>query len=823
MPRRRRGPAAAPKPEGFSRNRQRTRFGPQFNRLRDLLDAPEGGLQLRADPAGLAPERLLVFEVRGSVQNFAKAIARVPGLDLIGEDELEPDDEDTQPVVYLLVPNIAALREIESLWRRWQRNQELGRGFTPWRDVFALLRDLRPWGPSDRVTDEEQQLLADEIRPLAAHDRARVELELVFRENEDVANEREAEVRGEVTAANGIVVTRSRIPEIAYHALLVELPVPQIQSIVGRVAGGIAGLDAIMFIHPQSLPQAIEIADITGLGQTPTVQPLGNPILALLDGYPVSQHPLLDGRLVVDDLFELEALTDVPDRTHGTAMASLVVHGDRNRTEEALPRNVFVTPILMGSEEQFPPDQLVVDLVYRAVRNLRAGEEPAAPDVIIVNLSIGNRRKPVGRTLSAWARLLDRLSMQYGLLFIVSAGNYIEPFDLLDVDSWTAFEDDASSRATVTIKSLDAIARLRRIISPGETVNGLTVGAYHDDSVGPGATTASALVDPFPDVSFSNPSSALGPGFQYSVKPDFLVSGAREHLSMVQTGSVTRARPTGASRAAGLKVAAPPIAARATGEGYTSGTSAAAALASRTAHRIHDALEAAYGSAFIGLSHIERAVLLKALLLHVARWPSDGADLIRRIVGPNDPRQHIRQRDNIRRFFGYGIVDPDDAPACAADRATFWAVGRLGLEELKEIAVPLPVCISGQARPHSVSATVAWFTPTSPGRQSYRIVRLRLLDPELHANLRVDSARDQPDTNQSARGTAIHRRWEGNRAATVGAEDTLTLAIQREIDRGTPIDEAIPFALAVSISMPGEERIYEEVLARVAIRPQIPA
>ena len=61
------------------------------------------------------------------------------------EEELESDEEDKQPVAYLLVPDMVALRSLESLWRRWQAGQ-LGRGETLWAKVFDHLRDLRAWG-----------------------------------------------------------------------------------------------------------------------------------------------------------------------------------------------------------------------------------------------------------------------------------------------------------------------------------------------------------------------------------------------------------------------------------------------------------------------------------------------------------------------------------------------------------------------------------------------------------------------------------------------------------------------------------------------------
>jgi hypothetical protein len=69
--------------------------------LAQALARDASGLELRADPAALAPERLLVFEVRGSVSNFAAAVQRVNGLELIDEEELGSDD-DKDPIAYLL-------------------------------------------------------------------------------------------------------------------------------------------------------------------------------------------------------------------------------------------------------------------------------------------------------------------------------------------------------------------------------------------------------------------------------------------------------------------------------------------------------------------------------------------------------------------------------------------------------------------------------------------------------------------------------------------------------------------------------------------------
>jgi hypothetical protein len=61
--------------------RQRGRLGPKFTRLRDLLSRPDGVIELREDPSSLAPDRVIVFEIAGSVANFLKAISRIQGLE----------------------------------------------------------------------------------------------------------------------------------------------------------------------------------------------------------------------------------------------------------------------------------------------------------------------------------------------------------------------------------------------------------------------------------------------------------------------------------------------------------------------------------------------------------------------------------------------------------------------------------------------------------------------------------------------------------------------------------------------------------------------
>lgn len=786
------------------------------------------------DPSALAPERLLVFEVRGAVSTFITAINSIVGLELIDEEALETD-EDKSPTAYLLVPDLGALRSIESLWRRWCRGELLGTGFTGWRDVFSLLRDLRLWGPQDRVEQQDADVLAEEIEWRGEDDRIRLEIELVYRKSSQLAAEAEQSLIADILRRDGRIVSQSRIEDIAYHALLVDLPVAAVRAIISREQTGIAGIDAVMHIRPQSIATTLEIAEPERDESTIEIGELGEPILALIDGVPVARHRLLEHHLIVDDQFGLEPATVVADRKHGTAMASLIVYGDRNLLQAPLPRKIHVVPVLTaepGADESFPADRLIVDVIYMAVRAIRGdtltagAPAPTAPGVLIVNLSLGNPRQPFHGRLSAWAKLLDRLAYEYGILFIISAGNVSKRFTVPAFLTRTAFEDSGvDARAAGVLSAVGALMGERRIIAPADSVNSVTVGACNDDAVPPRERqTASVMIDPYAQTRMSNPSSALGPGYARAVKPDILMPGARERLHVRSNAASIEVEPAGPSRAAGLKVAAPPRTGQEDFESYTNGTSAAAALASRTCHRIHDALEEAYGHQFLSLSHRNRAVLLKALLAHTAQWPTDTAALIKKILGPANNRQHSRQKDNIRRFLGYGIVDADAAIACADDRATFWSVGEILENQVIHVPIPVPAAIGGKAKPHAITVTLAWFTPTRPGTQAYRSVRLRLLKPNELNTLRLEQSNGcQPDINQSNCGTLFSQRWEGDKAPVVSPDMTIPMHIQREVDKGgLKIDEPIPFGLAVTITMPGVVEIYEQVRQRLGLQTRAP-
>src|ERR1700683_5575823 len=72
-----------------SRGRQTQKFGPIFSRLQAALSRKDSPVQLRDDPTNLAPERVIVFEIAGTIKDFLKAVARIPGLEFMAEYETD--------------------------------------------------------------------------------------------------------------------------------------------------------------------------------------------------------------------------------------------------------------------------------------------------------------------------------------------------------------------------------------------------------------------------------------------------------------------------------------------------------------------------------------------------------------------------------------------------------------------------------------------------------------------------------------------------------------------------------------------------------------
>jgi len=794
-------------------------------------------LTLQNNSLGLQPEQALVLETVGPVQNFINAIKKVGGLEWLGEFELDDiapeygfeDEDDPEKLLkgqlFLVMTDQRALRELQNLFNSWKQDHDakLPRGLAPLKNAFIHLHKIRPWDAQDRI--RETGIIEDwQFRMEHGQQTVPFEAELWFRGNPNRRQQAESYLRGVIEELGGEVVQQCVIAEIAYHGILGKIPKNQVSEIIAQRGVKLLQCDDIMHLRPVGqcaiqVPGDLSEAETIEEGEQTNI-PQGEPFLGLLDGLPLTGHMLLDGRIIVDDPDGYESTYQARDRVHGTAMASLICHGDLDEGGEPTGRPVYVRPIMRPhrgfdgrSFEAIPEEVLPVDLVHRSVRRLyetEGGEPPVAPSVRVINLSVCDYSRPIDRGMSSWARLLDWLSWKYNVLFIVSAGNHHHDIEL-DIPR-TDFRSRSSEQIErAVIQATAADTRHRRLLSPSETFNGITLGAIHADASTP--TASQNAIDPFFHVGLPSTICAQGPGYRRTIKPDILLPGGRQFLSekMGNTHPKAILQTTFFNRPPGQRVAAPGASGELNRTYHTRGTSNSAALASRWASFLFDIITQLRAQPGANLPSKYDVVLLKALLVHGADWADAGA-IYESVLKNSENSRTFRYY--VGRFLGYGTANIAKVMACTDQRVTVLGVGQLEDGEGQEFYFPLPPSLSAVTEKRRMTVTLAWLTPVISTRQNYRIAHLWFSPKN---NLATD--RICADHRAVQRGTIQHEVLESSKAVDFQDGDTIAIKVNCRADAGD-LPEPIRYGLAVTLEVAEgiDIPIYQEVRDRLRIR-----
>lgn len=819
------------------RKRQAERLAPRFKLLEDAL--AERGARLESEARGLVPEEVIVLETVKPIQDFIRAVEKIPGMQWLGEIEEEdiPPNEDffaldpkgtpqlAKPLrgrLFLVFSNQKALKELLSLWRRWQSDRNFPHGLTKWRYLFEHLRDVRRWGVRDRLI--ETQVLDDWRERIASgHEVVPCEIELWYRNTPQQRRRAGRRVAEIVVAQKGEILDEAVIEDICYHALLVRIPIAAIHTLLEQnYDTELVQCEQVHFFRAAGQMASVLLDDERQedrFFEEETVS-TRSPIVALLDGLPLQAHQRLAGRLIVDDPDDLAESYPAENRRHGTAMASLILHGDLGSDDEPLSRPLYVRPILRPDsrnwnrvgQEVVSEDKLVLDLLYRAVRRLFEGEgdePPVAPEVAVINLSIGIRDRPFDGSLSPLARLVDWLAWRYQILFVVSSGNHTQRIEL-DISSSELSALTPEDLQSLVLRAVAADNRHRRLLSPAEAVNALTVSALHQDfsTVAP----PPQWKNPYPAQGLPSPINSQGMGYRRAIKPDVLAQGGmivvQEYLGSTDQATLNIYDRT---LAPGQLVAAPGHAAGVTNATwFTRGTSNATALVSRGAAQLHDTLEELQkdpGGEL--LEAIPRSIWLKVLIAHGADW-SSGGTVVQRILKTDDNSRQFREY--ITRLLGYGSIDVERIRQCTEQRVTAISGGFLTKDHKHLHRFPLPPSLSGQRGHRKLTITLAWLTPVNPRHQSWRRADLWFAPPK--DPLRVK--RHQADWRAVQRGTLQHEVLQGEEASVFVDGDNLEIEVSCRSDAGALEDE-VPYAIATSLEVAEEIgiSIYDEIRTRV--------
>lgn len=839
------------KPHLPGRQLQVARIGGQLDGLRESFAQYQASIA--GALAGMEPETVLVMEIAGSVNDFKQAVDAA-GLEWLGEwdlDDLQPDDDfyevdgngnrtdkSLKGRLFLSMSNETGLREVLSLWEQWRQGRVLPRGKGKWGDVFAQLLVIRRWGIEETLRETGMiERWQDLLDPLNPQQPVTFQIELFYRRTEARRQQNEQAVSRLLAALDGRALGPFiDMKEIAFHAVKAELPAQSIRRLLAEVDGPETEIDiqlfkfsGIMYFRPTGQSLAVSDQDEGEPANFVAATPDLPPVAALLDGAPLLLHEALRDKLLFDDPFDLERLYQPGERRHGTSMASLIVHGDLSSDQsDPLKRKVYCVPIMQPDpnhrdrDEHMPDEVFFEDRIYLAVRRMfeGAGEVPAqAPQVKVINLSIGDRERPFIHTPSPWARLLDWLSWKYRVLFCVSAGNHADNIDIgiSHADFSTLSDED---RVRTTIRAMSMKLSSRRLLSPAEALNAVTVGASHSDASG--EYLEMRRIDLMPNEGLFSPAMRFGHGFRRAIKPEVLFPGGRQ---LYQTPNMNGSSDFQIDRSKvepGQNVAwDSSTAGNLSNVIFTRGTSNATALATRSAARIYEMLQELREREGEELPEPLMAVLIKALLIHGARQPDTAKELLSSAL---KNAQNSRQfKEVITRYIGYGTADIERVLTCTAQRATVLGCGEIRENEVHEYAFPMPVGLSAQKLWRRLVVTLAWFTPINPDHRNLREAKLEL-EPggakwdEIPLRLK----RQDGDHNQVLRGTVQHEVLEGaNIISAYQDGEMLRIRVTCKKDATVRLDEVIPYGLAVTLEVKEDVEIpiYQQI--RTKLKPQI--
>jgi hypothetical protein len=789
-----------------------------------------------AAPGTAEPEELVVLETVGRVDDLARAISRVPGMEWLGDldiDELAPEPEfgggdgaDQQPDgsispgrLYLVMSSQGGIDELLRLWRLYTEGGDriaFPYGLTRWREVFARLNNIRRWGPEDRVRETG---LAEDValRGALGQQVVGIEVELWYREQPAARRAAVAAIAALVGVANGTVGREALVAGAAYHALLAYVPI-ETASDIATAQHPVVRAPQVRFIRPvgqalfrsgtdQSEPHGYEDG----------AKPTGDPVIALLDGLPLPEHVRLTQRILIDDPDDWAAEYPADQRHHGTSMASLIVHGDIKAEGAPLKRPLYARPVLrpthMGLDEwreQVPDDELPADLIDRAVSRLfeSNNDRPVAPSIRVICHALADPSRPFDGSMSAWARVVDYLSWRYRVLFVLSAGNHPGSIDLPPAIG----RADPAQLEQAVLNFLATQGRVRRLLAPAESINGVTVGSLHDDASGAQAPTGT--LEPYVTMALPSPVSAQGRGFRRSIKPDLAMSGGRQtYFAMPATNTFGLTVNTSV-RPPGQLSAAPPVT---PGElervAYTRGTSNATALAARLAAMTANVVEEIRAARGAPPAEFD-SVILKAMLAHSSERVAD--DRLQALFGADGQSLAVR-------LTGYGRPDETRTSSSDDDRVLMIGWGDLGDGQGHRFQWPIPSGLSGITAQRIVTATLAWFTPINPRHSAYRRAQL-WFDPYgvddadgFQSAMRLHRIRGA-DWQRVRRGTLQHEVFVGDAVITVDPDAMARLQVNCRSETGDLV-ENVPYALVVTMEARSQTtlRLYQEISSRLAV------
>ena len=272
------------------------------------------------------------------------------------------------------------------------------------------------------------------------------------------------------------------------------------------------------------------------------------------------------------------------------------------------------------------------------------------------------------------------------------------------------------------------------------------------------------------------------------------------------------------------------------------GTSNASALASRAAaFAMAEVVKLRLHPGNSGIVDVADAVLLKALLVHAAKW-RDRAELeqclpigFKQKMRPPKPdkventktTRKVSQvaelkinKTEVAWLWGYGVVDSNEIGNCDSNRVTVVGGGEIAKDQAIVHQIPVPPSMAPAMKKKRLTVTMANLTPVNPASARWRGAKVRFeVKGAVTIGAKKNLAREN-DHNIVTRGTVQHEVFEGTQVQAIAEDATIEIVISCLSD-GLEAFYSVPYALVVSIEVSEDVDIYSEVKARIEVRPDV--
>jgi hypothetical protein len=544
--------------------------------------------------------------------------------------------------------------------------------------------------------------------------------------------------------------------------------------------------------------------DIADLPDTIPNPPVNASKICILDSGIAGNHPLLAPAIA-------ETVSFVPSEDaadfngHGTAVSSVALYGDLEgcaRSNYWRPELWLLSGKVLDQNAEFDT-QSIENTLVEAVRYF-----VDTYSCKIFNISLGNTNSPYDhKHIRGIAYVLDQLSRELDVLFVVSAGNFSGSIDPeVPRQSWR----DEYPEYLLANESL--------IIDPAPAMNVITVGslAKHNATFDAQRYPEIAQLAPASEHQPS-PFTRHGPSVKGAIKPELVAIGGN------LATSVRRDQLTPVTKGMGVLTCNSGFVGG-TLFGETSGTSFAAPYITHLAGRLLNNYPTA------------SANLLRAMLVNNSNLPAEversfSSDL-------HLAYKSINKRDPARDVAGYGLVDESELFRSSQNVVTLIVEDKIANNEHHFYELPLPPeFLRTQRAAREIRVTLAYCPAVRTTRIDYLATKMhfRLVkDTSLESVQRyfnhdtqgeTETRNDDATTNRDitaelrGRGTVQSSTWRMKQRSP--DEKWFVVVTRQDRDWGEAMSLALEnYALVVTVTDRENEHaeLYTQIVQRIELR-----